>query len=225
MAEESLHLTPAQVEELIADNPGDVRVAVNQLQLTGGFSTGTYEALTFFQAVGEILYSKQRFSSEQILRLSHCSPAQMMGALFENSLDFIGDLYDFAEIADHISDADVLLADSWQQAELGEVAATTAMRAFIVANRHPQPNTFWSLRQSRMSRLKPGAVKEPFLCWPDPKMSSGEMDFRLFMTDGGPTFTAWSDRRYEEFDVGRLQASQDELIEAMELLEVDPIED
>jgi energy-coupling factor transporter ATP-binding protein EcfA2 len=226
VAEEGLHLTKSQIEELIADNPGDLRLAVTQLQFTGGFSTGTYEALSFFQAVGEILYNKQRLSSEQILRKSHCSPKQMMSALFENCLDFVGDLYDFAEIADHLADADVLLAEAWQQPELGEVAATTAMRAFVVANRHPQGTAFWSLRQSRMSRLKPGTVtEEGFVCWPDPKMTSGEMDFRLFVEDSGPRFTRWTDRRHDEFELGRLEASQEELIEAMELLEIDPIED
>jgi hypothetical protein len=221
-AEEGIHLNSAEIEDLIADNPGDVRLAVNQLQFTRGFPAGAYEPLTFFQAVGEILYNKRRLSSEQILRLSHSPPKQMITALFENALEFLGDSEDFAEIADYLSEADLFLGKSWEEPELAEVAATTAMRAFVVANRHPQANTFWALRSSRMSRSRWTFVEPdaPFVCWPDPGMSAGEMDFRLFMTDSGPEFTGRSERAHEEF-----QMSQQELLEAMELLEIDPIED
>jgi hypothetical protein len=57
-AAEALNLDRTQIERLIADNPGDVRLAVNQLQFSGGFTTGTYEALGFFRRSGRSCITK-----------------------------------------------------------------------------------------------------------------------------------------------------------------------
>jgi hypothetical protein len=229
IAKEGLRLTAAQIDEIIADNTGDVRLAVNQLQFTGGFPPGKHETLSFFQAVGEILYNKHRLSSEQIMEMSHCSPRQMITALFENGLDFVGDLSDFGAISDHMSDADVFFNEGWQMPELADLAATTAMRAFVVENGHPQPTLFRSLRQSRMSRLKATVVdpESPFLCWPSPGMTSSQMDFELFVFDSTPKFTPWRRERdgEGEGELGRLVMTPEELLEAAEVLKADPIED
>jgi hypothetical protein len=224
---EGLRLSKQQIDELTLDNPGDVRLAVNQLQLTGSFSLGSYQMLTFFQAVGEILYNKKRISSEEILHVSHCSPKMIVNSLFENYQDFLGSVDDIADAAEYLSEADILMAASWNHPELGDVAATTTMRGLIVANRNPHPTTFWSLRESRMGRLRPNSVdpEAPFLCWPNAEMTAGEMDSRLFTELDNLTWTKKSDRETEEVNSGRLEISEQELLEALRMLEIDPIED
>ena len=51
---EGIKLTNQQIEDMLCDNPGDVRLAVNTLQFSRTFTTGQYDSLTFFQAVGEV---------------------------------------------------------------------------------------------------------------------------------------------------------------------------
>jgi GTPase SAR1 family protein len=225
-AAESLNLDDHQIKQLIADNPGDVRLAVNQLQFSGGFTTGTYEELSFFQAVGEILYDKRRLSSEQILRESHCASRAMIAALFENCLEFVTDLADFAAAADALSDADVLMAAAWNAPEFGELAAATAMRGIVVANQHPAKPRFLSLRSARMSRLRNRAVdvNEPFRCWPHPGTQVPDrQDRELFMDEGAYKYTEW--RAEQTKRTPRFEVTEEELAEAMRLLEIDPIEE
>jgi adenylate kinase family enzyme len=222
---EGLALTSDQIGELIADNPGDVRLVVNQLQFSRSFVTGNYAALTFFQAVGEVLYNKQRLSAEDILIQSHCSARTIMRALFENGPDFVTDVNDFAEIADCASEADVLMSAAWQLPELGDLAATTVMRGFVVSNSHRRPNLFWSLRRATMSRLKERAIQHaPFLCWPDRALTPEAMDRELFfrdtdvVDDPAPLSDLLSSR------LAQLTRAR-EMDEEKEVLNEDPIED
>jgi GTPase SAR1 family protein len=224
-AAEGISLDERQMTELIADNPGDVRLAVNQLQFSGHFTTGSYEPLTVFQAAGEILYGKHRLSSEQILRMSHCSPRMIVSALFENCLDFLTDLSDFAVASDWMADADTFMAGAWNAPDLGELAAVTAMRGILVANRHPPRSTFLSLRPSRMSRLRTRVVPvaEEFRCWPvaGPQIPT-QMDHKLFSDEGSYQYTEW---KHPEQRREALEVTDEELAEAMAMLEIDPIED
>ncbi|KAH0788610.1 cell cycle checkpoint protein RAD17 [Histomonas meleagridis] len=218
---EGIKLTNQQIEDILIDNPGDVRLAVNTLQFSRTFSTGKYDSLTFFQAVGEVLYVKNKRSSEQILQISHCSPRQMINSLYENSLTFYQSLEDYFEAADNFSIADELMSVSWQYPELGELAATTAMRGIMVSNMHKTPNTFLSLRSSNQSRLR-NHIKidpdTPFKCWPHLRMASNQMDMTLFSNDIESKFVHHQNKQ----DV--FEYSIEELEQAMQMLELDPIE-
>jgi hypothetical protein len=150
----------------------------------------------------------------------------MIGALFENCLEFVTDLADFAAAADSLSDADVLMAAAWNAPEFGELAAATAMRGIVVANQHPAKSAFRPLRSARMSRLRNRTVdwEEPFRCWPHPgQQNPDRQDQELFMDEGGYQYTKWRPPQNDRPE--RLVVTKDELAEAMAMLEVDPIED
>ncbi|OHS94175.1 hypothetical protein TRFO_39595 [Tritrichomonas foetus] len=149
-----ISLDKSQIESLLAENPGDVRLAVNMLQFARTFVTGKYDNLSYFQAIGEILYQKNKRSSEDILRISHCSPQLMINGLFENYPDFFNNVSDNADAADSLSVADTFMEVAWMVPELADVAATTAMRGVLTANTERVPNTFFDMRPGYKSRLK-----------------------------------------------------------------------
>lgn len=222
---EGIKLTNEQLDEVLAGNPGDVRLAINQLQLSRNFSTGSYTNLSFFQAIGEVIYNKQKRSSEDILVLSHCPPRMMITALYENALEYFEDIDDYAQAADYLSEADVLMSESWQQPSLGIVAATTAMRGIMSTNRHRTPNAFVSLRPSKMYRLR-SVKRDPeseYECWPSKDMKPEHMDFRLFHDQEQMEYVS---SRYDNrmlISNDKLIVTDQELAEAMEILEDDPI--
>ena len=221
---EGFSLTSEQFEEIIAGNPGDVRLAVNQLQLSRNFSTGGYQLLTFFQAVGEVLYNKQKRSAEDILMLSHCSPRMMVSALYENALDFFGDVEEYGDAADYFSEADMFMKDSWQSNDMGELAATTAMRGVMVANEHRVADLFRSLRQSKKSRLRiVPAEDSPFLCYPSRGMTAEQMDFVLFQDKTGDEYIKYRQMQQKTHQ-NQLVVTEQELIESLQAFDLDPIE-
>lgn len=225
---EGIRLSNEQIEDVLAGNPGDVRLAVNQLQLTRDFSTGTYTNLSFFQAIGEVLYDKQKRSAEDILILSHCSPRMMITALYENALDYYEDIDDYAAAAEYFSEADVLMSESWQYPHLGMVAATTAMRGIMESNRHRVPNAFVSLRQAKMYRLKSAKQDpdSPYECWPSCEMKPEHMDFLLFSDKDRLEYIRKSGSGKHSMPTNdKLIVTDQELVESMEILNEDPIED
>ena len=218
---EGLNLTKEQMEDLLNDNPGDVRLAVNTLQFARNFVPGKYDSLTFFQAIGEVLYIKKKRSPEKILNISHCSPRAMINSLYENALDFYSSIEDYCKTACYFSDADVFTKIAWEVPELGELAATTVMRGIMETNLHRVPNSFSALRSSKNSRLR-NTVKcdkdDPFKCWPHQKLTLEQMEYFLFTDDASYQYTPAK-------NVNKLQPSLYELDQAMKLLELDPIDD
>lgn len=222
---EGFSLTAAQFEEVIAGNPGDVRLAVNQLQLTRNFSTGGYDTLTFFQAVGEVLYNKQKRSAEDIVRLSHSSPRTLVAAVWENALDFFGDVDDYGAAAEWFSEADVFMNESWQMPEMGVLAATTAMRGVMVENFHGVGNMFRSMRPAKQSRLRIVPDEStPFLCMPSRGLTADQMDFQLFQDKTGQEWSAYRQKQ-EKTHHNQLVVTEQELIESLQAFDLDPIED
>lgn len=220
---EGLRLTKEQIQELLSDNPGDVRLAVNTLQFARSFVPGKYDALTFFQAVGEVLYIKKKRTPEKILSVSHCSPRAMVNSLFENALDFYMSVEEYGAAAGLFSEADVFMRAAWQVPELDVLAATTVMRGIMETNMHRVPSYFSSLRSSKNSRLRSNGSctpDDPFKCWPHQKMSSEQMDYALFADEG--SFQYVSKKNSE--DKPKLQPSIYDLEQTMKLLEIDPID-
>lgn len=154
-----LDLKDSQINSFIDENPGDVRLAINMLQLTRDFPTGKYDYLSYFQAIGEILYQKNRISSEDILRISHCSPKMMIKGLFENSLDFFADVSEYADCAENFSVADTFMGMDFFVPELAELSATTAMRGVLTSLEHRQENKFFCMRHGSKSHLRNNFIK------------------------------------------------------------------
>lgn len=148
-----LNLKKEQYEVFVDENPGDVRLAVNMLQFAGTFSTGKYDYLSYFQAIGEILYQKYKRSPEDILKSSHCSSRMMIRGLFENALDFFADVSEYADCAEEFSMADDFMAMSFMSPELTELATTTAMRGVLTTLKTRQDNRFFEMRAGSKSRL------------------------------------------------------------------------
>lgn len=149
-----LNLTENQLNSFIDENPGDVRLAVNMLQFAQDCSTGKYDYLSYFQAIGEILYQKNRLSSEDILKISQCSPKMMIKGLYENSLDFFADVSEYADCAEYFSLSDTFMGMEFFVPELGEVAAVTAMRGLLTSLQTRQENRFFCMRHGSKSHLR-----------------------------------------------------------------------
>ena len=165
---EGLQNAKININEIIDQNPGDVRLAVNSLQFLYSHkflkdapisATGKSQNLSYFQALGEILYQKNRLTSEDILKLSHCSPTMMINGLFNNVLDFFVDMSEYASAAEEFSLSDTMLQASWLSPGLEEIATTNVMRSILTSMTIHQKYDFRKMRAGYQSHLKNFAQK------------------------------------------------------------------
>ena len=245
---EHLKLTKSQIDDLLAENPGDVRLAVNTLQFARNFPSGKYDYLSYFQAIGEILYQKNKRSSEEILRISQCSPQTMIHGLYENCLDFFSDIEDYAQAIDSITIADVFSESAWLDQNLSELSATTAMRGVLTSNNNRRQNIFYEYRPGFKSHLKnvqksdlynlesvientreelmgnnQNIQDHHFECWPVQMLryDANFMDSYLFSSNAKVEKSAI----IPKINLIAKYIHEQELCEAMKILTIDPIED
>lgn len=220
---EGFKLSKEQIDALISDNSGDIRLAVNNLQFSRDFTPGKLEYLSYFQAIGEVLYNKKKRSAEDLLKQSHVTPSRMISALYENYQPFYTVIEEQCEAAYYFSEADEFMAMNWCNPELGELGATIAMRGIITTNNHPANLAFWSFKPATHSHLKYPRIPpdEPFKCWPRSNQSIIQMENELFEEKSVYEYTYTKISHKEE----PLTASQEELTESMQLLSIDPIDD
>ncbi|EAY22810.1 hypothetical protein TVAG_075570 [Trichomonas vaginalis G3] len=186
--QEGIRVTNELMEALMADNIGDIRLLMNHFQFTRQFSSGSYDSLTFFQAIGEILYQKKKRSPENIIKVSRTDPKRLFNTLFENAVDFYTDIGDYADTVDYFSISDTMITFGWNEDD-DFIANSVAlsMRAIVELNQHPPPVTFHALKQGFKSSLKMRYTdpQEPFLCWPKEWMGKKVDDMeRIVYGDG-----------------------------------------
>jgi len=221
---EGISLKNDLIESLIADNVGDIRSLVNNFQFARDFNCGNYESLSFFQAVGEVLYKKKKRSEEDILSISHVNPIRFMNVLFENYLDFYTNLDEISISAEHFSMADTMVNIGWNDADLVEHGVTMSMRSVICHNVHSAPSTFHSLKQGYKSVVTIiESPNEPLLCWPTEciYMKPKDLESRVFSKD-----TSSYQYIKNKFNIpSKTIATDYEIEEEGKILDDDPIED
>lgn len=220
--QEGIHVTNDLMDALMADNIGDIRLLVNHFQFTRGFSSGAYDSLTFFQAIGEVLYQKKKRPPENIIKISRVEPKRLFNTLFDNYLDFYTDIEEISQTADYFSLVDTMLTVGWNEDDkYTESCVAISMRAIIEINEHPPSLTFHALRPGYKStaRLRMVDPETPFKCWPKNWHSRQLEDMERLLFDDKENETTYIPEKMQ------YTATEQEKEEERLILEEDPISD